>query len=273
MESPKLYEDREPNFKFTLKHSTSQDFMLESEFYDLDPGFENVIDIQELLNGPTVPLEDTPVINIVDQIFPSSDFEHVEQQRVTDSTIVSTPDSTSAQNNKCVLPIEKACMTNSKKVKIDSMPVNWQVLTIKTEDFPRARSPVDAEQFAASPGSSTFSIDESSADDKKQYAYTRRTPGRKPSGKYPNKRKRLPEKDTDEYFDKRARNNVAVRKSREKAKQRQQETEERVQQLASENEQLQKKVDLLSKELHVLKSLFINVGASLPADFEEILNR
>ncbi|KAK3576390.1 hypothetical protein CHS0354_018937 [Potamilus streckersoni] len=273
MESPKLYEDREPNLKFTFRHSTSEDLMLEREFYDLDPGFENVIDIQELLNGPTVPLEDNPVINIVDQIFPSSELKHVEQQRVTDSTITSsTQAGIDSQNDECVLPIKKVCMTNAKKVKIDStnMPVNWQILTIKTEDF--THSPVEAKEFAASPESTTFSIDESSSDDTKPQ-YARRTPGRKPSGKYPNKRKRLPEKDTEEYFDKRARNNVAVRKSREKAKQRQQETEERVQQLASENEQLQKKVDLLSKELHVLKSLFINVGASLPTNFEEILNR
>jgi hypothetical protein len=104
--------------------------------------------------------------------------------------------------------------------------------------------------------------------------YECRKPGRKPSAGGPIRpRKREPPKDTAEYYEKRARNNVAVRKSREKAKIKQNITETRVQELTDENERLQKKVDLLSKELTVLKSLFINVGASLPDSFDDILSR
>ncbi|CAG5117055.1 unnamed protein product [Candidula unifasciata] len=95
--------------------------------------------------------------------------------------------------------------------------------------------------------------------------------GRRPhdaSAPYSTKSKRrMAEKGTQEYVDKRARNNVAVRKSRAKAKEKQKETEVRVQALVDQNEQLQKKVDMLSKELNVLKGLFMNIGASIPDDF------
>lgn len=75
-------------------------------------------------------------------------------------------------------------------------------------------------------------------------------------------------KDDEEYARKRERNNVAVKKSREKAKHRIQETQIRVEQLSKENEELQTKVTLLSKELNVLRALFTNGGFSLPAEFQ-----
>lgn len=82
-----------------------------------------------------------------------------------------------------------------------------------------------------------------------------------------NKRKSAPiVKDDDEYHKKRQRNNVAVKKSREKAKNRIQETQVRVDQLSKENEELQSKVTLLSKELNVLRALFTNGGFTLPCE-------
>jgi len=100
--------------------------------------------------------------------------------------------------------------------------------------------------------------------------------GRRPnssSAPYPTKssRRRMAEKGSQEYVDKRARNNVAVRKSRAKAKAKQHETEGRVQNLLDLNDQLQKKVDLLTKELNVLKSLFSNIGASIPDEFLKLI--
>nr|AAG61258.1 CCAAT/enhancer binding protein [Aplysia kurodai] len=99
--------------------------------------------------------------------------------------------------------------------------------------------------------------------------------GRRPHGSaapYSTKsRRRQVEKGTQEYVDKRARNNVAVRKSRAKAKEKQRETEGRVKNLLDQNDQLQKKVDLLSKELNVLKGLFLNVGASIPDEFLKLM--
>lgn len=62
-------------------------------------------------------------------------------------------------------------------------------------------------------------------------------------------------KNSEEYRDKRERNNVAVRKSRNKMKMRAQETERRVHELEEENTALQNQVSLLLKELKVLKGL------------------
>jgi len=76
------------------------------------------------------------------------------------------------------------------------------------------------------------------------------------------KKKRMPEKGTVEYRQKRDRNNVAVRRSREKSKMRVQETEHRVKELEDENQRLQSRITLLTKELNVLKSLFSSVQPS-----------
>jgi len=62
------------------------------------------------------------------------------------------------------------------------------------------------------------------------------------------------EKGTDEYMVKRERNNVAVRKSRTKAKLKHIETQMRVGELTEENEQLRNRVASLQKELNALKS-------------------
>jgi len=62
------------------------------------------------------------------------------------------------------------------------------------------------------------------------------------------------EKGSDEYLVKRERNNVAVRKSRTKAKLKHIETQMRVGELTEENEQLRNRVSTLTKELNALKS-------------------
>lgn len=72
----------------------------------------------------------------------------------------------------------------------------------------------------------------------------------------------------DDYVKKRERNNIAVRKSRMKAKERIEETRRRVVDLSKENEELRNKVSLLQKELNVLRSLFANGGISVPAEID-----
>jgi hypothetical protein len=86
------------------------------------------------------------------------------------------------------------------------------------------------------------------------------------------KRRQVP-KGSEEYKEKRARNNVAVRKSRAKAKEKQRMTEGRVKELLDANEALTKKVEMLTKELTVLRGLFVNVGAQLPDDFSKLLEQ
>ncbi|XP_062502343.1 CCAAT/enhancer-binding protein delta-like [Corticium candelabrum] len=64
------------------------------------------------------------------------------------------------------------------------------------------------------------------------------------------------DKTSEEYRKRRERNNVAVKKSREKSRQRTVQTENRVSELTQENQRLHARIALLTKELEVLKSLF-----------------
>ena len=61
----------------------------------------------------------------------------------------------------------------------------------------------------------------------------------------------------DDYLSKRARNNEAVKRSREKARQKAKETHDRVTKLKNENEMLEERIKLLSKELTFLKDIFL----------------
>lgn len=79
---------------------------------------------------------------------------------------------------------------------------------------------------------------------------------------------------SDEYRQRRERNNMAVKKSRLKSKQKAQDTLQRVTQLKEENERLEAKIKLLTKELSVLKDLFLEHAHNLadnvpPAGVEE----
>ncbi|CAK8696221.1 CCAAT/enhancer-binding protein epsilon-like [Clavelina lepadiformis] len=73
--------------------------------------------------------------------------------------------------------------------------------------------------------------------------------------KGPNKKSKSIVKGTEEYMLKRERNNVAVRRSRDKAKMKAIETQKKVEELSTENEQLHKRVAELSHELNTLKNL------------------
>ncbi|KAG7332559.1 hypothetical protein KOW79_004393 [Hemibagrus wyckioides] len=83
-----------------------------------------------------------------------------------------------------------------------------------------------------------------------------------PGGKIPStgKGKKKLDKDSDEYRQRRERNNLAVRKSRDKAKMRNLETQHKVLELAAENERLQKRVEQLSRELATLRNLLSATG-------------
>ncbi|KAJ9587884.1 hypothetical protein L9F63_018665 [Diploptera punctata] len=62
---------------------------------------------------------------------------------------------------------------------------------------------------------------------------------------------------TEDYRRRRDRNNQAVKRSRVKSKLRTQQTLERVNQLKTENEMLEEKIRMLTKELGFLKDLFL----------------
>lgn len=81
------------------------------------------------------------------------------------------------------------------------------------------------------------------------------------SGKMSNgKSKKRLDKDSEEYRMRRERNNLAVRKSRDKAKMRNLETQHKVLELAAENDRLQKRVEQLSRELATLRNLLSATG-------------
>ncbi|CAK9820981.1 CCAAT/enhancer-binding protein gamma [Anthophora plagiata] len=71
------------------------------------------------------------------------------------------------------------------------------------------------------------------------------------------KRQVSEEEDDEDYRRRRDRNNQAVKRSRVKSKLRNQQTFERVNQLKTENELLEEKVKMLTKELGFLKDLFL----------------
>lgn len=84
----------------------------------------------------------------------------------------------------------------------------------------------------------------------------KRAVGSEEEGGRPRKRRRMPPKGTQEYKEKRDRNNVAVKKSREKTRDKAKQTVDRVAKLREENKMLEQQVEILSKELTILKDLF-----------------
>ncbi len=92
----------------------------------------------------------------------------------------------------------------------------------------------------------------------------RKSGGGKASPPSKSAKKYLHDKESDEYKKRRERNNIAVRKSRDKSRQKAQETMARVNELKSENAQLEQKVTILSKELSLLKDLFLAHAEELP---------
>jgi len=97
-------------------------------------------------------------------------------------------------------------------------------------------------------------------------------------GSKKNKGNNGPEKFSPEYREKRMKNNVAVKRSRDKSKQKAREAQVRVQQLQMENDQLQTTVDSMTSELRYLKELLISqagtseyLSPDTAADLEDLL--
>lgn len=70
------------------------------------------------------------------------------------------------------------------------------------------------------------------------------------------KHKKHIDKSSPEYRLRRERNNVAVRKSRDKAKMRNMETQQKVVELTTDNERLRRRVEHLTRELDTLRGIF-----------------
>ena len=88
-------------------------------------------------------------------------------------------------------------------------------------------------------------------------------------------RKDIDGSSNDEYIKRRNRNNIAVKKSREKSKQKGEMTLENIERLKEENVKLEERVEVLSKELSVLKKVFMDhargfSGAGSGADLPDL---
>jgi len=71
------------------------------------------------------------------------------------------------------------------------------------------------------------------------------------------------DKNDPEYLEKRKRNNEAIKKSREKAKQKAEETQKRVDILRKDNKRLEDKINVLGQEMQFLKDIFLaHAGAN-----------
>ncbi|XP_025302353.1 CCAAT/enhancer-binding protein delta [Canis lupus familiaris] len=86
----------------------------------------------------------------------------------------------------------------------------------------------------------------------------RGSPGPSPAGAARDKTagKRGPDRGSPEYRQRRERNNIAVRKSRDKAKRRNQEMQQKLVELSAENEKLQQRVEQLTRDLAGLRQFF-----------------
>jgi len=60
----------------------------------------------------------------------------------------------------------------------------------------------------------------------------------------------------EEYMHKREKNNAAVRRARQKAKDKVQQTNNRIKSLRTENEELEERIKVLSAELAVMKDIY-----------------
>ncbi|XP_061199946.1 CCAAT/enhancer-binding protein gamma-like [Neopsephotus bourkii] len=78
------------------------------------------------------------------------------------------------------------------------------------------------------------------------------------------------DRNSNEYRQRRERNNIAVKKSRLKSKQKAQDMLQKVNQLKDENERLEAKIKLLTKELSVLKDLFLEHAHNLADNVQPV---
>jgi len=75
----------------------------------------------------------------------------------------------------------------------------------------------------------------------------------------PSSKRRALDKNSDEYKRRRKLNNIAVKKSREKAKAESRQVGHRLTALSADNERLERRVELLTQEISFLQGLFSRV--------------
>jgi hypothetical protein len=221
-----------------------------SEFLDLPDLEEHSIDLQQLIDRSTVVQESPPQ--------PSQDDQRdLLQDLLAQALAASQVESTTSPDATAPMPVVKLSISANANPTEASQQ---QIITITEDDISRLSS-VSAASFLGEIAEN----DENSRDSASTSSLKSPTPSKS--------RRKVYSKGTEEYKQRRERNNIAVRKSRDKTKRQQAETQQKVQELSDENDRLQKKVDLLSKELSVLKGLFSNIGAVLPDQLKDYFTK
>ena len=273
------------DFNEDIKKSEKDDYSLTDDAYtdlsELDPAGEESFDISALLAKTDseshqlfADVINTPPVDVETNIQITNNFtalrsdlqqeespadvespEFVELELTPEQVVFLSPEITGAQ-------------TLLEETQVDSCLSDENVVYALEESSPQSSVLLSEEQ-----GSEDTTVSVVEAPLKPGTAAGRGSRKATPpsKAKVQSRRKNSVEKNSDEYYERRARNNIAVRKSRDKAKKKQEETESRVHELTTENERLNKKCDLLTKELNVLKGLFINIGAALPSEIHKYI--
>ncbi|XP_041455706.1 CCAAT/enhancer-binding protein alpha-like [Lytechinus variegatus] len=191
------------------------------------------------------------------------EFASHQQQMLTQAP-APTPGAPAQPNQQSVHSVDHIHFETT----ISNMPQNTQAhIEQSVPDYQWINS--NSTSAASSPGLPTDTFDEQSQDGHTPVLISSANSA-SGSGSSQNKRKRpVPTPGTEEYKLKRERNNIAVRKSREKTKVKNRELQDKVGDLQSENAALKKRVEGLTRELTVLRSLFINTGKAAPAALEK----
>jgi hypothetical protein len=224
-----------------------------SNYTDLEPSFELPIDdssfIQELLNAEN----------------PTATFPDLDLDNPWLNDISFDPNTAD--------PFEVLFNTDPMTFKeLEPIPMQDDGHTETVTTAPASSSSLPP---ASAHDDTTMSSASSTSDDTERDDVNRR--GMKKSGGPVRKLARFGNKQvikySNEYHDRRVKNNEAVKKSRQKAKEKQKDTETQMSKLADENRMLNDRVDLLMKELQVLKSLYKELNQDLPTDSVRALER
>lgn len=245
--------------------STRQDSFVFADF-ELDPSLEITQNIQDLISkeGILFPdlLEDTstvtePIVTAEHDIIKCVEASPAQPEPMPEVPNISNCQVSENQASEVIVLSPEELSSLGFTLGLGGI--------VKSEENAHVEVGLPQSSFEASAPEETITSTSSG-----KYSHKNTLKAEAPS-KSISRRSRAYNKDSEEYKQRRERNNVAVRKSRDKAKHRQKETEGRVGVLTQENERLQKKVDLLTKELTVLKGLFTNVGAALPQKLAMLL--
>ncbi|XP_014670884.1 PREDICTED: CCAAT/enhancer-binding protein-like [Priapulus caudatus] len=287
MDSPNFYD-----FDSEKWHKTEKNPFLLSEDSEpecTDLGYtETALDFNGLLNGSSFLI--TPEADLLDNIFGQRDDSAFDVAIGCSESALPTADT--------YMPpaTSSSISTSSSSSALATSEADvWSYVKVKPEPHegylrsscPLTLQPIEVEHNYTSPSASTATLPTAGATTVSEQAFascvtaaavpaghgirvTTTSVIGVPSPQSPRRargggkaaRKKLVDRESEDYRCRRERNNIAVRKSRQKAKERHVETEDKVKDLASHNEALQLKVETLTQELNAMRRLLSNVAAS-----------